>query len=121
MVKKISVFALAGLLAIPAMAMASAGPNVTDLEKKIEELSRELDALKAAMDAQKEVSDKLSDSVDDLDERSEDWDLAARIKFYGDFRSRLDYYTADTVFGRDLENDTLWTNRFRLNMRVNAS
>ncbi|KAB2891319.1 MAG: DUF3373 domain-containing protein [Desulfobulbaceae bacterium] len=121
MVKKISVFALAGLLAIPAMAMASAGPNVTDLEKKIEELSRELDALKAAMDAQKEVSDKLSDSVDSLDERSEDWDLAARIKFYGDFRSRLDYYTADTVFGRDLENDTLWTNRFRLNMRVNAS
>ncbi len=121
MVKKISVFALAGLLAIPAMAMASAGPNVTDLEKKIEELSRELDELKAAMDAQKEVSDKLSDSVDDLDERSDDWDLAARIKFFGDFRTRLDYYAADTVFGRDLENDQLWTNRFRLNMRVHAT
>jgi len=121
MVKKISVFALAGLLAIPAMALASAGPNVTDLEKKIEELSKELDDLKAALDAQKEVSDKLSESVDDLDERSEDWDLAARIKFFGDFRTRLDYYAADTVFGRDLENDQVWTNRFRLNMRVNAS
>lgn len=121
MVKKFSVFALAGLLAVPAMAMASAGPNVTDLEKKIEELSRELDDLKAALDAQKEVSDKLSDSVDDLDERSEEWDLAARIKFFGDFRSRLDYYAADTVFGRDLQNDHIWTNRFRLNMRVHAS
>jgi len=121
MVKKISVLALAGLLAIPAMAMASAGPNAADLEKKVEELSRQLDELKAALDAQKEVSNKLSDSVDDLDERSTDWDLAARIKFYGDFRSRLDYYSADTVFGRDLDNDTLWTNRFRLNMRVNAT
>ncbi len=121
MVKKLSVFALAGLLAVPAMAMASAGPNVTDLEKKIEELSRELDDLRAALDAQKEVSDKLSNSVDDLDERSEDWDLAARIKFFGDFRSRLDYYAADTVFGRDLQNDHIWTNRFRLNMRVHAS
>jgi len=103
------------------MAMASAGPNAADLEKKVEELSRQLDELKAALDSQKEVSNKLSDTVGDLDERSADWDLAARIKFFGDFRSRLDYYSADTVFGRDLDNDTLWTNRFRLNMRVNAT
>ncbi len=121
MVKKFSIFALAGLIAIPAMAMASAGPNVTDLERKIEELSKQLDELKAGLAAQKEVSDALSNSVDDLDERSDDWDLAARIKFFGDFRSRLDYYSADTIFGRSLENDQLWTNRFRLNMRVNAS
>lgn len=121
MVKKFSIIALAGLIAIPAMAMASAGPNVTDLERKIEELSKQLDELKAGLAAQKEVSEALSDSVDDLDERSDDWDLAARIKFFGDFRSRLDYYNADTVFGRSLENDTLWTNRFRLNMRVNAT
>jgi hypothetical protein len=39
----------------------------------------------------------------------------------GDFRSRLDYYNADTIFGRDVDNDTLWTNRLRLNMRVNAT
>ncbi|MBB5348105.1 DUF3373 domain-containing protein [Desulfoprunum benzoelyticum] len=121
MLKKFSVLALAGLLAVPAMAMASAGPNAADLEKKVEELSKQLDELKAALDAQREVSDKLTDSVEDMDERSADWDLAARIKFFGDFRTRLDYYSADTVFGRDLDNDTIWTNRFRLNMRVHAT
>ncbi len=121
MVKKFSIIALAGLITIPAMAMASAGPNATDLERKIEELSKQLDDLKAAMAAQKEVSDALSANVDDLDERSEEWDLAARFKFFGDMRSRLDYYSADTVFDRDLDNDTLWTNRLRLNMRVSAS
>ena len=121
MVKRFSIIALAGLITLPAMAMASAGPNAADLERKIEEMSRQLDELKAAMAAQKEVSDALSANVDDLDERSEEWDLAARFKFFGDFRSRLDYYSADTVFGRSLDNDTLWTNRLRLNMRVNAS
>lgn len=121
MVKKFSIIALAGLIALPAMAMASAGPNVTDLEKKIEELSKQLDELKASMAAQKEVSDALSESVTSLDERSGDWDLAARIKFFGDFRTRLDYYSADSVFGRSLDNDHLWTNRLRLNMRVNAT
>ena len=49
------------------------------------------------------------------------WDLASRFDLYGDFRSRLDYYNADTVFGRSLDNDTIWTNRFRLNMRVKAT
>lgn len=121
MVKKISIIALAGLIAFPAMAMASAGPNVTDLERKIEDLSKQLDDLKAGLAAQKEASNALSNSVDALDERSGDWDLAARIKFFGDFRTRLDYYSADTVSGRSLDNDTLWTNRFRLNMRVNAT
>jgi hypothetical protein len=33
----------------------------------------------------------------------------------------MDFYNADTVFGSDLNNDTAWTNRFRLNMRVNAT
>ncbi len=79
-----------------------------------------------------------------LEEKSESWDLAARFKFYGDFRTRLDYYNADTVFSTgtplglagmdangmpifagastgDLKNDTLFTNRFRLNMRVKAT
>jgi len=128
MVKKISALALAGLIALPAVAMASGGPNVDDLERKIEELSRQLEDLKAQMGKQAEVdaatSDQLSelaDSLDGFDERADAWDLAARFKFYGDFRSRLDYFNADTVFGRSLENDSLWTNRFRLNMRVKAT
>jgi hypothetical protein len=128
MVKKISAIVLAGMLAFPALSVAGAGPNVTDMERKIEELSRQLDELRAAMAAQSEGNkaladnvENLGDSVEDLDDRSEDWDLAARFKLYGDFRSRLDYYSADTVFGRSLDNDFLLTNRFRLNMRVKAT
>ena len=128
MVKKVSVLALAGLIAFPAMSLASGGPNVDDLERKIEDLSRQLEELKAQMGKNAEVdaatSDQLANLADDLegfDERADEWDLAARFRFYGDFRSRLDYYTADTVFGQTLDNDTLWTNRFRLNMRVKAT
>ena len=60
MVKKISVLALAGLIAFPAMSMAGGSgkggaANVDDLERKIEELSRQLDELKAQMGKQGEV------------------------------------------------------------------
>ncbi len=125
MVKKISVLALAGMLALPTFAMAAGKTDVADLEKKINELSRQLEELKGAMAAQAELNQALAEDVEDLDsnvedmdDRSEAWDLASRIKLNGDFRSRLDYYNAKRVYGNDLENDTLWTNRFRLNMRV---
>jgi len=128
MLKRVSVLALAGLIALPAAALASGGPNVQDLERKIEELSRQLEELKAAMGKQAEVNkatteqvEDLADTVDEFDEKSGDWDLAARFRFWGDFRSRLDYYNAETVFGNELKNDSLWTNRFRLNMRVKAT
>ena len=126
MVKKISVLALAGLFALPALSVASGGPNVQDLERKIEELSRQLDELKAAMGQQAEMNKATAEKLDDFDleeleEKMDDWDLAARFKLNGDFRSRLDMYNADTVFGRNLQNDSLWTNRFRLNMRVKAT
>lgn len=143
MVKKISLFALAGMLAIPALGIAGGGggSNV-NLEQKIEELSRQLEELKAAMVAQSaknqaleqnvkalganvetldENVDNLGDDVEDIDERSEIWDLASRFNFYGDFRARGDYYSADSVFGRTIDNDTILTNRFRLNMRVKAT
>ncbi|MGW8194273.1 MAG: DUF3373 family protein [Desulforhopalus sp.] len=128
MVKKISVLALAGMLALPTLTMAAGDSKVADLEKKIEELSRQLDELRGAMATQAKQNqvlaenvEELEDNYDEIDEKSEEWDLAARFKLSGDFRSRLDYYSADTVFGRDLDNDTLWTNRFRLNMRVKAT
>jgi outer membrane murein-binding lipoprotein Lpp len=129
MKKKLSVMALAGMLVLPTVSFAG-GSNaaISDLEKKIEELSRQLNDLKATMAEQAEQNkalannvEELGDNVDELDGRSEAWDLASRFTFYGDFRSRLDYYSADTVFGRSVDNDTLWTNRFRLNMRVKAT
>jgi len=122
MVKKISMLALAGLLAMPVIASAGAGPQASpDLERKIQDLSAQLDQLKAQMAAQAAANKATSDKVADLNDRADDWDLASRIKLYGDFRARMDYYNAETVFGRDLDNDTSWTNRFRLNMRVNAT
>ena len=105
MVKKISVIALAGMLSLPGLAMAGGGTNVADLERKIEALSKQLDELRGAMAAQSEQNKALAENVqtldenvegfgedlESMDERSEDWDLAARFKLYGDFRSRLDY------------------------------
>jgi outer membrane murein-binding lipoprotein Lpp len=143
MVKKLSVLALAGMLALPTIGLAGgSGGEVVDLEKKIAELARQLDELRAAMAAQAEQNKALAENVQaldqnvgtldqnvgqlddnlaELDDRAGDWDLAARFKLFGDFRSRLDLYNADTVFGREVDNDTIWTNRFRLNMRVNAT
>ncbi len=136
MVKTISMLALAGLIALPAVASAGAGKAPSDLNSKIDELSRQLEALKAQMAQQNESISEYGDKVDDmgdmLDEKSEAWDLAARFKFFGDFRSSLIYYsssgadfinpmTGQVESGPDFKNDTLFTNRFRLNMRVKAT
>jgi len=129
MMKKISVLALAGMLALPAVALAGGGTSTpVDMEKKIEELSRQLDELRAAMAAQAEQNkalvetvEALDENVESLDDRSEDWDLASRFKLYGDFRARGDFYNAESVFGRNIDNDTILTNRLRLNMRVKAT
>ena len=121
MLKKFSVVALTGLLALPAVSMAGGSSNVADLERKIEELSRQLNELKAAMAEQAETNEEQGETLDAMEERSEEWDLAARIKFYGDYRGRLDYYSASRKFGGDFDNDTMWTNRFRLNLRAQAT
>ena len=67
MVKKISVLALAGLIALPALSMAGgsggkgSAANVDDLERKIEELSRQLLSVQehlAQLKAQQEAQEK---------------------------------------------------------------
>lgn len=126
MVKRLSMLALAGLMVLPAMASAGGGKSKADLERKVEELSRQLDELKAQMAQQNEAISQYGDKVDDMDtmleEKSAKWDLASRFQFDGDFRARGDYYSADSIFaGGDQENDTILTNRFRLNMRVKAT
>jgi len=128
MVKKFSMLALAGLIALPVLASAGVGPQASDLDRKIQDLSSQLDQLKAQMAAQAEANAATKAKVGALDntvagfsDRAADWDLAARIKLYGDYRARFDMYNADTVFGNQLDNDTSWTNRFRLNMRVGVT
>lgn len=130
MVKKLSALAMAGFIGLPLAAAAgsSGGPNVAELEAKINALSSQLEELKSALDEQAKTDKKTKEQVDfmeqiviDHDYKAEDWDLAARIKWNGDFRTRLDYYNADTVLGRELENDTLWTNRLRLGLRTQVT
>ncbi len=136
MIKKLSALALAGMIALPVAASAGGGgKSPSDINNKIDELSRQLEALKAQLSQQNEVISEYGATVDGmedmLDEKSEAWDLAARIKFYGDFRARMDYYSAQgpdymnmmgqTVEGPEYSNDTMFTNRFRLNMRVKAT
>jgi len=180
--------ALAGLIVLPGVAGAGAGKTPADLTQKINELSRQLDELKAQLAQQNEAVTEVGNHVDDMDEmltdKSESWDMAARWKFYGDFRSSLismqsttmPQYSADQFaqgFGMALaappsqggfgfqgpyspdiikiaiqdmkaytpqtravlfqqmgfspipaqnyDNDTLMTNRFRLNMYVKAT
>lgn len=91
MIKKFSTLALAALLALPVAAQAAATP--ADLEAQIERLSKELGALRQEMAAMKESSETSSTEV--LSEKAEKWDEASRIQWSGDFRTRLDYVTAD--------------------------
>jgi hypothetical protein len=131
MMKKFSMLALAGLIALPAIAAAGGGAKPSsDLDRKIQDLSAQLDQLKAQMAAQNESTNaklgNLNNTVASFSDRADEWDLASRIKLYGDYRARMDFYNATTVGtgplgSRDLDNDTSWTNRFRLNMRVNAT
>lgn len=126
MMKKFSMLALAGLIALPAIASAGGGAKPSsDLERKIQDLSDQLNQLKAQMAAQNESTNAkigaLDNTVASFSDRADEWDLASRIKLYGDYRARMDFYNAETVLGRSLDNDTAWTNRFRLNMRVNAT
>ncbi len=119
---------MAGLLAVPMAVSAGNKPDTDDLTRRVEELSRELSELKAALAAQKNTTNQTTKRVDDmenvvidLNDRADDWDVASRFKFSGDFRTRLDYYTADTTFGNTLKNDSLWTNRLRINVAAKAA
>jgi len=101
MVKKFSMLALAGLIALPGIAAASAGKTPSDLTQRIDELSRQLDELKAQLAQQNEALTQVGDQVDDMDDmladKSEAWDLASRIHLFGDFRARLDMMKSETV------------------------
>jgi hypothetical protein len=73
MIKKLSVLALAGLIALPSVASAASN---AELEEKIEELAAQLA---------------------DMEEKSEGWDLASRIQISGDIRNRVDYHSLETA------------------------
>uniref|UniRef100_UPI004055EE36 DUF3373 family protein n=1 Tax=Candidatus Electronema sp. TaxID=2698783 RepID=UPI004055EE36 len=149
--KKISALALAGLMALPAAALAGAptGGSNADLARRVDELSRELDELKSQLAKQQESVDgaagrlsekvagvdgkveELDSKLGELEEKSEAAAWVSRFQFSGDFRARLDTYSADGAAfinpqtggteSRDYSNDSLFTNRFRLNMEAKAA
>jgi hypothetical protein len=92
MVKKFSTLALVALLALPVAASAAASP--AELEAQIERLTKELGALKQEMNDLKENTDS---KVESISEKAEKWDESSRIQLSGDFRTRLDYVSADTA------------------------
>ncbi len=138
MVKKISTLALAGLLALPALASAGAGgaAGTSDMQGQIDALTQQLENLKAQMAKIKPAAAPTDQSsrIQALEDKADKWDLASRIQLGGDFRARGDYYSAETkthyapdgvggimtVPGTDYVNDTVFTNRFRLDMRAKA-
>lgn len=122
MLKKISVLALAGMLALPAVAAAGAGGAASSLDAQIADLTKQLEALKAQMGQMKKDQDSKLASID---ERAEGWDAASRFQWSGDFRSRYDWYQRDRKISTTQtvtdKNDSLMTNRLRLNMRAKAT
>lgn len=135
MKKIFSATAIAALFTFPIPGSAADRVDIAELQQKIITLSQQLDELKAVVAAQAEqhsaqarqnaqvleTVEDMEDTVDELDERAEGWDLASRFQLSGDFRARYDYYTADSVFGKTLENDSILTNRLRLNIRAKAT
>ena len=121
--RTITLLSLAGFVALPTVALA--GGSQAELERKIEELSRQLEELKDQVKKQNETITSHSAKVDSmdamLDEKAEKWDLASRFQFGGDFRARGDYYKASNVLPGDQGNDTILTNRLRLNMEAKAT
>ncbi len=92
MVKKFSTLALVALLALPAVTSAAASP--AELEAQIERLTKELGTLKQQMTDLKESTDS---TVESINEKAEKWDESSRVQLSGDFRTRLDYVSADTA------------------------
>lgn len=107
MIKKFSTLALAAMIALPAA--ASAGGS-GDLAEQIERLTQELNKLKEQMTEMKETQVETKEKVD----------LASRIQWGGDFRARMDSFSQNKRATGDYSNDTLLTNRLRLEMKAKA-
>ncbi len=76
MVKKLSALVVAGLLTVPAAATLARAASVEELQQRV---------------------DALEEKIADMEDNSENWDLASRIKLYGDFRFMANYVAADAA------------------------
>ncbi len=137
MKKTISTITLTGLVLMSCQTFAGQArqPSNQELSQKVEELTRQLEEIKAQLAQQNESIVQNKDDIETIDdtmeEQAEAIDLASRFTFYGDFRTRLDYFngngatmlnfTNGQTYSNSYKNDNLITNRLRLNMRVKAT
>ncbi len=126
-------------LVFPAMALAGGygQPSTEELLQRIEQLTKELQTVKRQLKEIKSQQEDTADTVDDLSDTVNKVavDGVGRFQVWGDYRFRLDTVRADVpdyyvptgptsvepVEGRHYRNDTLYTNRVRLNVKVKPS
>ena len=134
-------------LMLPAWAMAGgyASPSSDQLLQRLDQLTRELENVKQELNRVKAEQGQLAEAQEDLadtvDENAEGIDEintngVNRFQVFGDYRFRLDSTRLNTngftgfdpntmtpydVRGERVTNDTLYTNRLRLGMKVKAT
>jgi hypothetical protein len=116
---------LSFLLPLPAFA-ADQG----DLLQKIEALSKELDRLKQQMQEMQQKETAKEERITVVEKKAEQAAGPSWLEIGGDFRARIDSLSGKThdanvggtpTFGRDVKNDSLFTNRFGLNLNAKAT
>ncbi len=119
MKKALGILVLVGLMALPISGLAAT------LEERIEELNRQTMELKQQLEQMRQQQEQQEEFLTEIDETIYE-DRSSRFQWSGDFRTRYDYYSRDRYTGADPnktiteKNDTLFTNRLRLNMSVQA-
>ncbi len=113
-------------------------PSTDELLQRINKLTRELNKVKQQLEEVKATQDETSDTLEEVSEKVEGAVAAGagRLELSGDYRFRMDstrahvasyyYYNSSTkatsyVDAYDPDNDVLYTNRLRLNIKAKAT
>ncbi|MBD1400648.1 DUF3373 family protein [Pelovirga terrestris] len=117
MKKVLGILVLVGLLALPLSGLAAT------LEERIEALNRQTMELKQQLEQIRQQQAQQEEFLTEIDETIYE-DMSSRFQWSGDFRTRYDYYSRDRYNSANNtvteKNETLFTNRLRLNMSVSA-
>lgn len=125
--KKFLVVVLSLSLMLPLPAFAA---DQADLLQKIEALSKELDRLKQQMQEMQQKEAAKEERITVVEKKAEEAAGPSWLEIGGDFRARIDSLSGKThdallatggVAGRDVKNDSLFTNRFGLNLNAKAT
>ncbi|BCB95137.1 hypothetical protein JZK55_00590 [Dissulfurispira thermophila] len=133
--KKFLVVLLSLSLMLPLPVFAA---DQADLLQKIEALSKELDRLKQQMQEMQQKEAAKEERITVVEKKAEEAAGPSWLEIGGDFRARIDSLSGKThdarllggtpfgstitgVDGKDVKNDSLFTNRLGLNLRAKAT